>query len=170
MLITIQFIHCHVQLFVTPWTAAHQAFLSITNSRSLLKLMSSSSVMPSNHLILCHHLLLLPSILPASGSFSVSQFFESGGQSIGLSVSAHSFIHSFIPMNIHDWFHLRLTDLISLQSKGFSRVFSSTKFKSTNSSALSFLYGPTLTSIHEYWKNHSFLYKDLCSQSNVFAF
>ena len=106
MLITVQFIHCHVQLFVTPWTAAHQAFPSITNSRSLLKLMSSSSVMPSNHLILCHHLLLLPSILPASGSFSVSQFFESGGQSIGLSVSAHSFIHSFIPMNIHDWFHL----------------------------------------------------------------
>ena len=107
---------------------------------------------------------------PVSGSFSVSQFFESGGQSIGLSVSAYSFIHSFIPMNIQDWFRLGLTDLISLQSKGLSRVFSSTKFKSTNSSALTFLYGPIHTSKHEYWKNHSFHYKDLCLQSNVFAF
>ena len=107
---------------------------------------------------------------PVSGSFSVSQFFESGGQSIGLSVSAYSFIHSLIPMNIQDWFRLGLTDLISLQSKGLSRVFSSTKFKSTNSSALTFLYGPIHTSKHEYWKNHSFHYKDLSLQSNVFAF
>ena len=98
---SVQSLSC-VQLSATPWTAARQDSLSITNSGSLLTLMSIELVMPSNHLILCHHLLLLPSILPASGSFSVSQFFESGGQSIGLSVSAHSFIHSFIPMNIHD--------------------------------------------------------------------
>ena len=88
----------HVQLFVTPWTAARQAFLSITNSWSLLRLMSIESVMPSNHLILCPPHLLLPAIFPpASGSFPRSQFFTSGGQSIGVSASA-----SVLPMNIQD--------------------------------------------------------------------
>ena len=77
-----------VRLFAAPWTAAHQASLSITNSQSLLKLMSVESVMPSKHLILCHPLLLLPSIFPASGAFPRSQFFASGGQSIGASASA----------------------------------------------------------------------------------
>ena len=86
-----------VQLFRTPWTAAHQASLSMTNSRSLLKLMSIKLVMPSNHLILCHPLLLPPSIFPASVSFPISQFFPSGGQSIGVSASA-----SVLPMNIQD--------------------------------------------------------------------
>ena len=84
-----------VRLFLIPWTVAHQASLSITNSQSLLKLMSIKSVMPSNHLILCHPLLLLPSIFPASGSFPMSQPFPSGGQSIGTSASA-----SVLPMNI----------------------------------------------------------------------
>ena len=79
--------------------------------------MSIKSVMPSNHLILCCRLLLLPSTFPASGSFPVSQFFTSGGQSIGVSSSA-----SVLPMNIQDWFPLRLTGLISLQSRGLSRV------------------------------------------------
>ena len=79
----------HFRLFETPWTAARQAFLSITNSWSLFKLMSIKSVMPCNHLILCHPLLLLPSgSFPASGSFPVTQFFTSGGQSIGVSASA----------------------------------------------------------------------------------
>ena len=78
---------------------------------------------------------------PASGSFPVSQPFASGGQSIGASASA-----SVLPMNIQDWFPLGLTDLISLQSKGLSRVFSNTTVKSINSSALNLLYGPTLTS------------------------
>ena len=94
---------------------------------------------------------------PASGSFPMSQFFTSSGQSIGASVSA-----SVLPVNIQKWFPLRLTGLISLQSKGLSRVFSNTQFKSTNSSALSFLYGPTLTSIRDCWKNHSFECMDLC--------
>ena len=89
----------HVWLFVTPWTAARQASLSITTSQTLLKLMSIKSVMPSNHLILCHPLLLPPSILQASGSFPISQFFTSGGQSIEVSASA-----SVLPMNIQDWF------------------------------------------------------------------
>jgi len=83
---------------------------------------------------------------PASGSFPMSQFFTSGGQSIGVSASA-----SVIPMNIQDWFPLGWTGLIFLQSKGLSRVFSTPQFKSINSSVLSFLYGPTLTSIHDYW-------------------
>ena len=83
-----------LRLFVTPSTAAHQASLSVTNSRSLLKLMSIKSVMPSNHLILCHPLLLLPSIFPSSGSFPMSRLFASDGQSIGVSASA-----SVLPMN-----------------------------------------------------------------------
>ena len=110
-----------VLLFVTPWTAAHQASLSITNSRSLLKLMSIESVMPSNHLILCHHLLLPLLILPSIRVFSNELLFASSGQSIGVSASA-----SILPMNIQDWFSLGLTGWISLQSKGFSRVFSNT--------------------------------------------
>ena len=83
--------------------------------------------------------------------------FTSGGQSIGASASA-----SVLPMNIQGWFPLRLTGLISLQSKGLSEA----QFKIINSSALSLLYGPTLTSVHDYWKNHSFDYMDLCRQSD----
>ena len=104
-----------VQHFVTPWTAARQASLSIINSQSLHKLMSIASVMPSNHLIRCHPL----QSSPASESFPVSQFFTSGGQSIGASASA-----SVLPMNIQDWFPLGWTGWISLQSGGLSRVFS----------------------------------------------
>ena len=111
----------HVQLFKTPWTAAHQASLSITNPWNLLKLMSIESVMPSNHLILCHPLLLPPSIFPTIRSFQMSQFFASGGQSIGVSASA-----SVLSMNIQDWFPLGWTSWISLLSKGLSRVFSKT--------------------------------------------
>ena len=119
--------------------------LSITNSRSLLKLMSIESVMPSNHLVLCHPLLLLPSIVPSIRSFPVSRFFASGGQSIGASASA-----SVLPINIQDWFPLVLTALISLQSKELSRGFSNTRVQKHHSSMLSVLYGPTLTSIHDY--------------------
>ena len=110
-----------VQLFETPWTAACQASLSIIRSQSLLKFMSIESVMPSNHLILCHPLFLLPQSFPASGSFPWTQFFPLSGQSIGISASA-----SVLPMNIQDWFPLGLTGLISLQCKGFSRVFFNT--------------------------------------------
>ena len=87
---------------------------------------------------------------PASGSFPVSQFFASGGQSCGVSASA-----SVLPMNIQGWFPLGWTGWISLQSKELSRVFSNTTVQDTNSLALSFLYNPTLTSIHNYWKNCS---------------
>ena len=135
--------------------AACQSSLSNTNSQSLLTLMSIKSVMPSNHLMLCHPLLLLPSIFPASRSYPMSQFFASGGQNIGASTSA-----SVLPMNIQDWFPLGVTGLI-LQSKGLSESFPTPQFKSINSSVLSFLYGPTLTSIHHYSKSHSFDKTDL---------
>ena len=88
---------------------------------------------------------------PTSGSFPMSQFFASCGQTIGISASV-----SVLPMNIQDWFPLGWTGWISLQSRGLSRVFSTLQFKSINSSGLSFLYSPTLTSIPDYWKNHSF--------------
>ena len=86
----------HVQLIATPWTAAHQASLSFTISRSLLRLMTIELVMSSNHLILCHSLLLLPSIFPSIRVFS-SKFFASGGQSIGASASS-----SVLSMNIQE--------------------------------------------------------------------
>jgi len=137
---SVQFLY-HVRPLVTPWTAARQASLSITNSRSLLKLMSIKLVMPSNHSSsVIPFSSCLPSF-PASGSFQMSQLFTSGGQNIGASASA-----SVLPLG--------LTGLISLHSKGLSRVFPSTQFKSIYSSSLSFLYSPTLTSVHDYWKNH----------------
>ena len=154
----------HVWLFATPWTAAHQASLSIPNSQSLVKLMSIESVMPFNHLIFCCLLLLLPSMFPSIRVFPMSRLFPSCGQSIGASASA-----SVLPMNIQDWFPLGFTGLISLQSKELSRVFSSATFESISSSALSFLYGPTFTSIYDYWKNHSFDKMELCWQTDVSA-
>ena len=110
-----------VRLFATPWTAACQASLSFTISRSLLKLMSFESMMPSKHLILCHLLLFLPSVFPSIRFSSSESALHISGQSTGASASA-----SVLPMNIQDWFPLGLTGLISLQSKGFSRVFSNT--------------------------------------------
>ena len=102
----------------------------------------SSSVIPfSSH----------PQSFPASGSFPMSQFFTSGGQSIGVSAST-----SVLPMSIQDWFPLEWTGWISLQSKGLQESSLTPQFKSINSSVLSFLHSPTLTSIHDYRKNHSF--------------
>ena len=112
----------HVWLFVTPRTAAHQASLSFTIwEQSLFKFMSIELVMPSNHLILCHSFLLMPSIFPSIRIFSKSQFSASGGQSMRVSASA-----SVLPMNIQDWFPLGLTGWISWLSKGLPRVFSNT--------------------------------------------
>ena len=136
----------HVRFFVTPWTAGCQASLSFTISQSLLKLMSVESVMPSKHLILCHPLLLLPSILPNIRVFSNDWLFASGVKCIGASASA-----SVLLVNIHDWFPLGLTGWISLQSKGLSRVFS--QHHSSKASILwhsAFFYGSTLISIHDY--------------------
>ena len=110
---------CYIQLFATPWTAVCQASQSFTTSQSLLKLMSIESMMPSNHLILCHPLLLLPSIFPNTRVFSNESDLCIKCQSIRA-------LASVLPMNILCWFPLRLTGLTSLLSKGLSRVFSST--------------------------------------------
>ena len=147
---SVQSLSC-VQVFVTPWTATHQVSLSFTNSWRLLKLMFIESMMLSNQLILCCPLSSCLQAFPASGSFPMSQFFTSGGQSTGVSASA-----SVLPMDIQDWFPLGLTGLISLLSKGLLRGFSNITVQNINSSVLSFPYSPTLTSIHDHWKSHSF--------------
>ena len=102
---------------------------------------------------------------PASVSFQMSQFFASGGQSIGVSAST-----SVLSMNTQDWSPLGWTGWISLQSKGLSRVFSNTTVRKHNPLAINLLYGSTLTSTHDYCKNHSFDFMDLCWQNNVSAF
>ena len=128
MFSTVQSLSC-VWLSETPWTAACQASLFITNSQSLLKLLSIKSVLPSNHLILCRPIRFSSSLqsFPAWGSFPMSQFFASGSQNIGASSLA-----SVLPMNIQDWFPLGGTGWISLQSKGLSSL----KHRSSKASVL----------------------------------
>ena len=146
---SVQSLSC-VWLFATPWTAACQASLSITNSWSLLKLMAIELVMPSNHLILCCPLLLKPSIFPSIRVFfneSVLQIRWPKYWSFSFSISPSNEYSGLIFFRI-DWF-----DLLAVQ--GLSSLLQH-QFKSINSLVLSFLYSPTLTSIHHYWKNHSF--------------
>ena len=154
--------HSVVSDCVTPRTAACQAYLSFTISPSLLKLMPIELAMPFNHLNL-YHPLLLPFIFPALGSFPMSWLFTSGGQSIEDSAS-------ILPMNIHGWFPLALTGLISMLSKGLSRVFSNITVQKHQFFSTQPSYGPTLISVYAYWKNHSFDYIDLCWQSDVSGF
>ena len=134
-----------VQLFATPWTAAHQASLSITNSRGLLKLTSIESVTPSHHLILCHPLLLLPSIFPSTRIFSnesVLRIRWPKGWSFSFSLSPSNEYSGLISFRM-DWL-----DLLAVQ--GILKSLPTPQFKSINSLALSFLYSPTLTSTHDY--------------------
>ena len=141
---------CVVWLFATPWTAACQASLSITNSWSLLKLMSIESVMPSNHLILCPPLLLPPSIFP-----SIRIFSNESALSIRWP-KYWSFSFSISPNEYSGLVSFRMDWLDLLAVQGTRKSPPTPQFKSINSSALSFLHSPTLTSIHDYWKNHSF--------------
>ena len=152
-----------VWLFATPWTAAWQASLPSLSSR-----VCSNSCPLSRW---CHPtisfsvaLFSCPETCPASGSMLMSQFFTSGGQSIGASASA-----SVLPMIIQGWFPLGLTGLICLILLS-QESSPAPQFESINSLALSLLYGPSLISVHDYWKNHSFDYMDLCQQSDVSAF
>ena len=120
---SVQLLSC-VQLFVTPGTAARQASLSITNSRSSPKPMSIESLVDGCYPTISSSVVLFSSCLqsfPASESFPMRPLFTSGGQSIGVSASA-----SILPMNTQDWSPLGWTGWISLQSKGLSRVFSNT--------------------------------------------
>ena len=165
-----------VHLFATPWPAAHQASLSFTVSQGLLKLMSlyqwchptiSSSLSPFSSCL---------QSLPASESFPMSWLFASGGRRIGASPSA-----SVLPMNIQGWCPLWLTGLISLLSKGLSRVLSITIWKHQFLSIQPSLWSNShihiywknhtgKTMVFPYWKNHSFDYMDLCRQSDASAF
>ena len=144
-----------------PHGLQQATFLSFTFYQSLLKLTSIESVMPSDHLVLCCPLLLLPSIFPRITVFS-SQPFASNGQSTGASASA-----SVLAKNIQGWYPLGLTDFISLQSGESHESYPEPQFESVHSSAVSLLYGPTLTSIYDYWKHHSFDYMDLYWQSDT---
>ena len=121
--------------------------------------MSIEAVMPSNHLVLCRPLLLMPSVFPSVRVFSKESVLRINGESIGASASV-------LPMNIQGWFPLGLTDLMSLRSKWLSRIFSNTTVQKHQFfiKAFKLLYGPTLTSIYDYWKNHSFDYMDRCRQ------
>ena len=160
---SIQLLSC-VRLFATSWTAARQASLSITNPQTLLKLMPTELMMPSNHLILCRPLLLPLSIIPC-----IRVFFKESVLHIRWP-KYWSFSFSISPSNEHP-------GLISFRLVGSpccprdSQESSPTpQFKSINSSVLSLLYSPTLTSIRDYWKNYSLDWTDLCWQSNVSAF
>ena len=137
-----------VQLFVTPWT--RQASLSFTISQSLLGVESIESVMPSNHLILFVPFSSYLQSVPASRSFRKSQFFTSGGQSLGVSASA-----SVLLMNIQDWLPLDWLVRSPCSPKDSQESSPAPQFKSINSLALSLLYGPTFPSVHDYWKDHS---------------
>ena len=131
---------------MTPWTAAYQASLSITNSRSLPKLMCIQSVMPSSHLILCHPLLLLPSIFPSIKVFSNESVLCIRWP------KCWSFSFSISPSNEYSGLiSFRMDWLDHLAVQGTQESSPTPQFKSINSLALSFLYGPTLTSIYDYW-------------------
>ena len=147
----------HVRLFATPWTAARQASLSITNSWSLLKLMSIESVMPSNHLILSQPLLLLPSIFPSIRVLSNESVLHIRWQkywSFSLNISPSNEYSGLISFRM-DWLDLPAVQG-TLKTLKILLQYQKQLIKSIDSSALSFLYSPTLTSIHDYWKNHSF--------------
>ena len=152
----------HVQLFSMPQTVA-QTSLSFTISQSLLKLMSIKTVMPSNHLILRRPLFLLSSIFPSIRVFSKESALCIRWPkcwSFSFTISPFNEYSGLISFRI-DWFDLLEVSQESSPTPQFSTI---------SSLALSFLYSPTVTSIHDYWKNHSFDYTDLCHQSNVFPF
>ena len=156
-----------VLLYATPQTAARQASLSLTTSQSLLKFMSIESVMPSNHLILCHPLLLLPSVFASIRVFSNESTLCIKWPKIwSFSISPSNAYSGLISFRIDQF------DFLTVQ--GTLKSLLQHHSLKVCSSALSFLYSPTLTSIHDYWKNHSFDYElrttNLYWQSDASAF
>ena len=142
-----QLLSC-VRLFATPWTAARQASLSITNSQSLLKLMSIDLVMPPNHLMFCHPL-LLPSIFPSIRVFSNESVLHirwPGYWGFNFSISPSNEYSGLISFRM-DWLNISCCPRDSKES------YPTPQFKRINSSVLSSLYSSTLTSTHDYWKN-----------------
>ena len=145
-----QLSHSVVSDSETPWIAAHQASLSITNSWSLLKLMPIESVMPSSHLIFCHPLLLLPPIPPSIRVFSNESTLCMRWPTYW------SFNLSISPSNEHPGLiSFRMNWLYLLAVQGTLKSSPTPQFKSIHFSVLSFLHCPTVTSIHDHWKNHS---------------
>ena len=150
---------------VTSWTAVHQASLSLTISQSLTICPSSCplhrwchpTISSSDAPFFC------PQSYPASGSFPVSRLFASDDQNMGALASA-------VPVNIQGWSPLRLTDSISLQSKGLQESSPAPQFKGINSLVFFLLSDPALTTVGDHWENHSLDYMGLCWQSNVSAF
>ena len=161
-IVVVQLLSC-VLLFLTPWTAAHQATLSFTISHSLLKFMSIESMIPSNHLVLCHPFVLLPSIFPSIRVFPNELVLCIRWPKYWASASA-----SVLPMIIKGWFPFQLTpfpfQLVSLQSKELSRVFSNTTFWRHQFLWCSAFFTVQLS--HPYMtsgkKKHSFDYMDWC--------
>ena len=155
-----------VWLFVTPQTAAHQVSLPFITSWSLFKHISIESVMPSNHLLLCHPLLLLPSTFPSIRVFSN----ESAHRIRGPKYWRFSFSFSISPSS--EWI-LRVDFLQNglvwspCGPRDSQESSPTPQFESINFLSLTLLYGPTLTSIHDYWKNHSFGYTDLCQHRSI---
>ena len=142
-----------IQFFATPWIAAHQASLSINNSWSLLKLMSIESVLPSSHLILCHPLLLLPPIPPSIRVFSNESTLCMRWPKYW------SFSFNISPSNEHPGlisFRMDWLDLLAVQGTLKSLLQHHSSKASILQCSLSFLHSPTLTFIHDHWKNHSF--------------
>ena len=139
----------HIRLFATPWTAACQASLSITNFRSLFKHMFIEPVIPSNHLILCHPLPLSPSVFPSIRVFSNDSV-------LCIRWPKYWSFKSVLPMNIQDWFPSGWTGWIFLQSKGLSRVFSNNTVQKHQLFGIQLSLYSNSHIIYDYWKNHSF--------------
>ena len=148
----------HVCLFATPWTAACQAPQSSTMSWSLFKFKTIELVMLYTHLVLCHALLLLPSIFPSIKVFSWPNCWN-----FGFSISPANKHSGLISFRI-DWFDLLVVHGTLKESSP------ALQFKSINSLALSLCYGPSVTSVHDYWENHIFDYMHICLQSDIFIF
>ena len=156
---------CCCCLVLTPWTAAHQASPSFTISRNVLKFMFTELVMPSTRLLFCFPLLPLPSVFPSIKVFSSELALHIRWPkywNFSFSISLSNEYSELIS------FRMNCFDLLAVQ--GTLKSSPASLFESTSSSEVSILYGPALTSIHDYWKNDSFDYMDLCWQSNVSAF
>ena len=162
-------------LFVTQRTAAYQASLSFTIFWSLLKLLSIESVMPSNHLILCHPFSSCPQSFPASGSFQWVGSLHQVAKVLELQLQHQrpkfwSFSFSISPSIEYSWLISLRIDWSPCCPRDSQESLPAPQFESISSPMLSLLYGSTVTSIHDCWKNHSFDYTDFCSQSHVSAF
>ena len=143
----------HVWLFAIPWTAARQVSQSVNNSWSLLKLMSTESVMPSNHLILCCPLLLSSSIFPSIRIFSNESVLRIRWPKywrFNFNISPSNEYSGLISFRV-DWF-----DLLAPSPRASQKSLLAPQLENINSWAFRLFYGSVLTSIHNYWKNHSF--------------